>query len=189
MKKIRQIREKLHNNIFLKILRILIYAFVGLLLFVIIVQKFSNNSLSVGGFRIFTVVSGSMVPEYQIGDILLSKKVDADNIDIGDNVTYVGRTSSLNDIIITHKVIKKDIRNGDYYYVTKGVANIVADPEISYEQIYGKVVYKTAILSIFGKFMNNRVVYYLTFMAIAFIISIETISSMFSTRDEDDGRE
>ncbi|MBQ6284865.1 MAG: signal peptidase I [Bacilli bacterium] len=188
MKKIRQFKEKLKNNIVLRILRVIVYVIVALLLLVIIVQKFSNNSISVGGFRIFTVVSGSMVPEYNIGDILLSKKTEAENIEIGDNVTYLGKTASLKDIIITHKVIKKDNRNGDYYFVTKGVANAIADPEISYDQIYGKVVYKTAILSIFGKLMNNRFVYFFTFMIIALIVSIEIISSVFSAGDEDDGR-
>ncbi len=189
MKKIRQIKEKLKNNIFLRILRWIVYIIVALLLLVIIVQKFSNNSISVGGFRIFTVVSGSMVPEYEIGDILLSKQTSAEDINIGDNVTYLGKTSTLKDIIITHKVVKKEVQNGEYYFVTKGVANAISDPEISYDQIYGKVVYKTAILSIFGKLMNNRFVYFFTFMVIALIVSIEIISSVFDTRDEDDGRE
>lgn len=188
MKKIRQIKEVLKNNIFLRILRIAMYVVVGLLLFVIIVQRFSNNALSVGGFRIFTVVSGSMVPEYEIGDILLSKRVSVDNINVGDNVTYKGNTSNLKDLIITHKVVKKEVRDNTTYFVTKGTANIIADPEITYSQIYGKVIYKTAILSIFGKVMNNKFVYYITFMIIALIISIEIISSMFDARDEDDGR-
>jgi signal peptidase len=187
MKKIKQIKEALNNNIFLRILRVIMYIVVGLLLFVIIVQKFSNNSLAVGGFRIFTVVSGSMSPEYEIGDILLSKRVDVEDINIGDNVTYKGSASNLKDLIITHKVIKKEVRNNTTYFVTKGTANVAEDPEITYSQIYGKVIYKTAILSVFGKFMNNKVVYYVTFIIIAILISIEIVSSMFDSGDEDDG--
>ena len=77
---------------------------------------------------------------------------------------------------------------GTTYYVTKGTANVVQDPEISHDQVYGKVVYRAVILSIFGKLMNNKFVYYLTFMLVAVIVSIEIISSMFAKDDDDDGR-
>lgn len=189
MKKLKEVKEKLKNNIFFKIFKGIMYAFVVLLIFVIIVQKVSNNSLSVGGFRVFMVVSGSMVDEYNIGDILISKRTDAEDIDVGDNVTYLGEKSNLKDLIVTHKVIHKEVRDGQTYFITKGVANNIPDPEISYSQVYGKVVYKTAILSLFGKLMNNRVVYYITFMLVAIIISVEIISSMFSSKDENDGKE
>ena len=60
--------------------------------------------------------------------------------------------------------------------------------EISYEQIYGKIIYKSRILSAFGKLMNNRISYYILFMSIGVVVSIEIISSMFK-KDEDDARE
>ena len=188
MNKIREVKKKLENNIFLKVTKIIAYIIICLLLFVIIVQKFSNNSLSVGGIRIFTVVSGSMMPEYNIGDILVSKRVDAEDIEIGDNITYVGEKGSLNGLIITHKVINKEIRGNETYFITKGTANAISDPEITYEQVYGKVVYKSAVLSVFGKLMNNKLIYYLVFMLVAVIISIEIASSMFA-KDDGDGRE
>lgn len=187
MDKIKEFKKKLENNIFLKIAKIAVYILIGMLLFVIIVQRFTNNSMSVGGIRIFTVVSGSMIPEYNIGDILVSKRANADEINVGDNITYIGEKGSLNGLIITHKVIKKEQREGTTYYVTKGTANVVQDPEISHDQVYGKVVYRAVILSIFGKLMNNKFVYYLTFMLVAVIVSIEIISSMFA-KDDDDGR-
>ena len=188
MNKIREFKKKLENNIFLKITKMIVYIVICLLLFVIIVQRFSNNSVSVGGIRIFTVASGSMVPEYNIGDILVSKKVDAENIDIGDNVTYMGEKGALKGLIITHKVIKKETKDNNTCYITKGVANSVADPEIIYDQIFGKVIYKSTLLSMFGKLLNNKIIYYLVFMLVAVVISIEVISSMF-TKDDGDGRE
>ena len=188
MNKIREVKKKLENNIFLKVTKIIAYIIICLLLFVIIVQRFSNNSLSVGGIRIFTVVSGSMVPEYNIGDILVSKRADAEDIDVGDNITYVGEKGSLNGLIITHKVIKKEIRENETYFITKGTANSISDPEINYSQVYGKVLYKSALLSIFGKMLNNKLVYYLVFMLVAVVISIEIASSMFA-KDDGDGRE
>ncbi len=186
MEKLRQIKEKLENNIFFKITKIVSYVIILLLLFVIIVQRFSNNSLSLGGIRIFTVASGSMLPEYKIGDILISKKADAEDINVGDNVTYIGEKGSLKGIIITHKVIEKNVKEDGVHFVTKGTANVIEDPEISYKQVYGKVIYKSVLLSVFGKIMNNKLMYYLVFMLVAVVISIEIISSMFAKDGENE---
>ena len=90
MEKFRQFRQKIEDNIIYKVIRSILYAFVALLLVVIIVQRVSNNNLSIGGFRVFMIVSESMKGEYDIGDILVSKNVSADKIEIGDNVTYLG---------------------------------------------------------------------------------------------------
>jgi len=187
MKKVKKVKEKFENNIFVRIFKTILFIIMGILLLVVGIQKLSNNDMSFFGYRIFMVVSGSMVPEYNVGDILVSKTVKIEEINIGDNVTYRGQKSSLNGLIITHKVIEKEKRDNITYFVTKGSANIIPDPEITYEQIYGKVVYKTKILSQFGKLMNNRISYYILFISIGFVISIEIISSMFNKDDDDEG--
>ena len=45
-----------------------------LLIFLILVvgfQRFSNNQKGIGGFRVFNVATGSMVPTYKVGDIII----------------------------------------------------------------------------------------------------------------------
>ena len=191
MKKLREIKTKIEDNIVFKMVKGVLYAFVGLLLLVIIVQKVTNNSLSIGGFRVFMIISESMKDEYEIGDILISQKVPAEEINIGDNVTYLGEERSLQGLIVTHKVIEKRQEGMDYKYVTKGLANEISDPEIRYDQIYGKVIYKTILLRFIAKLMNNQLSYYLLFTLIALIISIEFVSSWFDSKEEkeEDGRE
>ena len=186
MKKLKQLRERINNNIFVKIGKVFLYILVVMLLVVIIVQKVSNNTISVGGVRVFMVVSESMKDEYNIGDILISKHVNEDEINVGDNVTYLGEKSNLKGLIITHKVIKRDEREGKVYFVTKGIANIAEDPEITYDQIYGKVVYRTIFLSLIAKLMNNQLSYYLLFIIVGVIISIDIVSAMFDSDDEEE---
>ena len=188
MDKIKKLKAKLEKNIVFRVAKITCYVLILLLLFVIIIQRFSNNSLSLGGVRIFTVASGSMQPEYNIGDILISKRVDAENINVGDNITYIGEKGPLNGIIITHKVIDKSVKEDGVHFITKGTANVIQDPEIRYDQVYGKVVYKFLLLSVFGKIMNNKLMYYLVFMFVAVIISVEIISSMFAKDEDDEGK-
>jgi len=185
MEKLRTLREKIEDNIVYKIIRSILYAFVALLLIVIVVQRVSNNNLSIGGFRVFMIVSESMKGEYDIGDILVSKNTDYSNIKIGDNVTYLGEEGELKGLIITHKVVNKYEKDGNKLFVTRGISNDVDDPEIRYDQVYGKVIYKTYLLSFIAKMMNNKLTYYLLFVIIALIMSIEITSAIFEARREE----
>ena len=193
MNKLMKFKDKVMDNIVMKIFRWIIYVVVAILLVIIVVQKVTNNNLSVGGFRVFMIVSESMKGEYDIGDILILKSVDADEINIGDNVTYLGEKSGMKGLIITHKVVEKKEENGEVYFTTRGIANDVEDPVIRYDQIYGKVIYKTVILSLIAKLMNNQVTYYILFTLVALIISIEIASSLvdskYDSEEEDDRRE
>ena len=184
MGKFNKLREKIEDSIIYKVIRSILYAFVALLLIVIVVQRVSNNNLSMGGIRVFMIVSESMKGEYDIGDILISRKVDEKDIKVGDNVTYLGEEKELKGLVITHKVVNKYEKNGEMIFVTKGLANEIEDPEIKYEQIYGKVIYKTCILSVIAKMMNNKLTYYILFSMIALIMSIEITSAIFEARRE-----
>lgn len=190
MKKLNEIKKIVENNIIYKIVRTLLYVVVGLLLLIIVVQKVTNNNLSIGGVRVFMIISESMKDEYEIGDILVSKHADVEDINIGDNVTYLGEKSEFRNLIITHKVVEKKQKGDDYYFITRGTANEVDDPEIRYDQIYGKVVYKMIILSAIAKLMNNQLTYYILFTMVALIISIEIVSTLFELNDgkEEDER-
>ena len=144
---------------------------VGLLcmLIVVIVQKFSNNKINIGGYYMFTIVSESMAPDYKVGDIIISKKVDAKSLNVGDD----GERQELRGIVVTHRIIKKEEKDNKNYFVTKGIANQIEDPEIEASSIYGKVIYKTVILSFICHLMQNVIIYYLIFMSVGVAFSYE----------------
>ena len=186
MGKILKLKEKIEQSIFVKIAKVLLYILVLLLLVVTVVQKVTNNSVSVGGYRLFMIVSKSMEDEYSIGDILVSKTVKENELKIGDDITYLGKTGELKGLIVTHQIIKIENEDGVIYYTTKGIANDVADPRIKYDQIYGKIVYKTVVLSFLGEFMTKPLAYYLIFIVIALVFCIEVVSYIFNRYNEDD---
>ena len=169
----------------LKIVKGIVTAFLVVVLLVVIFQKVTKNKLALGNIYVFQVISESMKPEYKIGDIIVVKKSDASKLEIGDDVTYLGKKSNLKNLIITHRIIEKREDNGKYYFVTKGTANEVEDPEISEDDIYGKVIYHTIIFSFVGRLMTNVVIYYLLFIAVAVSFSYEVISSVFFKKDEE----
>ena len=139
------------------VLNFVIALLVILFVIVVVLQRFSNNKLSFFNFRMFTVVSGSMKPTYDIGDVLISKETDASKIKVGDTISYLGRAGSFRDKVITHKVvgIEKD-ENGKYVFRTKGTANLVEDPLVYQDQLYGVVVYKVKLLSLIYKIVSTK---------------------------------
>ena len=113
-----------------------------------IVQKSSNNRKSIFGIKIFTVITGSMIPVYEIGDIIIVKDVVPEEIIVGDDIVYIGEKGTYRDKTITHRVqsIKKK-EDGNYGIITKGVANSAQDPEINQTQVLGKVIGHVPIFS------------------------------------------
>ena len=143
-------------NIFSKIITILIL-FVSI---IIVVQKVTNNKESFFGYRIFRVQTGSMIPKYNIGDVILVKEKDIDKIKVGDDVTYKGESGSVKGLLVTHRVIDIEEVEGKKAFHTKGIANNLEDPIVYENQINGVVQTKLYILSLICLLLNNKYVFY-----------------------------
>ena len=180
-----RVRLEMKKNKAIVIAEIALVIFVSLFLLTVLIQRFSNNKFSIGGIRLFTVLSESMEPVYKVWDIVIVNKVEPSKIKIGDDVTYLGKESNLSGLIVTHRVISEREENGVKYFTTKGIANNIEDPEIEYNDIYGKVSYHTIIFIFVGRLMTNIVVYYLLFIAVGVSFAYEVVSS-FIIKDEDD---
>ena len=160
----------------LKFIKVIVWIFVLLVIFVILVQRIFDNRVSIGSYRMFTVVTGSMEPVYNVGDVVISKEVDPSTITEGDDVVYLGKVNDFKDKIVTHRVIKIEDKDGEYYFTTKGVNNDYSDPVISSNQIYGKVVYKPVVLSFLSGILNTKLGFYLLiFVPVAFLIFLEIL--------------
>ena len=158
---------KLINNI----VYVILFLIVASVLFVVILQRASNNAIALGGVRVFNIISESMIPKYNIGDVLVVKSIEPQNIKVGDDIAYIGQESTFNQKILTHQVIKIDYENGEYIFHTKGIANILEDPLVHQNQVFGKVVYKIWILSLISKILSNvYVVFFGIFVPIVILI-------------------
>jgi len=80
----------------------------------------------------YTVMSGSMSPALNPGDLIIVRRVDPEDIEVGDLVTVKSE-----DVIFTHRVVEKI----DERFRLKGDANEDPDPNlIEPSQIVGKVI-------------------------------------------------
>lgn len=187
MNKLKDIAE---NNKLVKILFKIIKGFLVILMLAFIItvylQRFSNNKVSFFNYRMFTVATSRMEPRYVIGDVLFAKKVEPSEIKVGDAISYEGRVGSFKDKIITHEVVKivKD-NNGKYVFHAKGRANIVEDPIVYEDQLYGIVVYKSRILSFVYKIIKTTTGFFLfIIIPLVGIIGYELISTLLAKEDK-----
>ena len=187
--------NKIKNNKAFKITYGIIKAIVTVILLVvlavIIIQRVSNNEISVGGYRIYTVITPSMYPEYRVGDILVSKETEPEEVKVGDNVVYLGEEDDFKDKIVTHKVIsiRKDKETGKINFITKGLNNIIEDPEIDEDQLYGVVVYKTLFLSFISRIMTSMVGCFAIFAIVMLVVSVQIVINIFFDGDDEDDEE
>ena len=187
--------KKIGDNKALKIIGNILYyilvVIVLLILLVVLLQRFTHNNASIGGIRIFNIVTESMVPEYKVGDILISKSIDPSKIEIGDDVVYMGEVGSFQGKIITHRVIDIEKDGDSDKFHTKGIANEYEDPAVvTADQIYGTIIYKTHILSFISKIINNLYgFYFLIFIPLAVLIIVKIVKIHREKYEEDDDDE
>lgn len=187
----KNIIKKIKDNKVLKIISNIVYTIIFIivlmLLIMVILQRTSNNEVTIGGYRIFVVATGSMVPEYDVGDVIVAKEVPASELKVGDNIAYRGAVGGFNGKIITHKIKVIEKNGEDYKIITQGVANTGEDPEINQTQILGKITNKLVILSWFEKIVSNNYAFYcIIFIPIALLIFKQFRSFISDEEDEDD---
>lgn len=89
----------------------------------------------------FTVLTGSMRPSLDPGDLVVVRPTDPNNIGVGSVVTF--QLKSGDPAVTTHRVFSQGVdKNGDAVFLTRGDSNESADPVwIKEAQIRGTVWY------------------------------------------------
>ncbi|MGN0453421.1 MAG: signal peptidase I [Ruminococcus sp.] len=137
-------------SIFLTLLLVFLLALVAATLFI----RITGDTPSLFGLTVFRVSSESMMPELEVGDVIICKAVkNPEELKKGDIITYRGTQGEFAGKLITHQVVTEPYEKRDsYYLITKGTANPETDPEISFEQVMGKLVHKSDVLSVIYSF-------------------------------------
>lgn len=130
----------------------------------LVIQSVShpNKTPSVFGKKAFVIVSGSMIPEIQIGDIVIANEVDS--VKINDVIAF-----RKNSNVIVHRIIKEMNINGKVMYQTKGDNNNVADSElVDFNRIEGVIIGKIHYVGKILIFLYNN----LSFVIVGIIITL-----------------
>ncbi|MCW4384818.1 signal peptidase I [Salinibacterium sp. SYSU T00001] len=125
----------------------------GLLAFVILLGVLVIVVPAATGSTPMTVLTGSMEPTYPPGTLVIVRPTDAQDIRIGDPITY--QIESGKEAVVTHRVIAvTQSTDGELRFTTKGDANGAADAaQVQPVQIRGKVWYSVPWIG----YVNNLV--------------------------------
>ncbi|WP_448221553.1 signal peptidase I [Gordonia iterans] len=109
------------------------------------------------GAQPYTVLTGSMRPDYPPGTLIVVKPRPVDQIQAGDVITYQLRSGEPG--VVTHRVVEvTEAENGEPRFITKGDANNVLDePPVRPVQIRGVLWYSIPYLGYVNTwFTGNR---------------------------------
>jgi signal peptidase len=122
------------------------------------------------GFYPTTVISGSMRPTIDVGDIAITMSVDPSKIQIGDVIQFWSEEA-----MIIHRVTEIQEVGGMTQFITKGDANPISDTNpVHPTQIRGKLIYivpklgwvsiyfKTGVASIWAFYSSKPAIAYAT---------------------------
>ena len=166
------------NNTLKKIWNISSTVLVGL---VVICAVFLMGSRLLG-FQVFNVISGSMEPTYNVGDLLYVKDVNPYDIEVGTPITFV-----LNEelVVATHRVIEVDEENQHFY--TKGDANDTADSSpVHFNNVIGVPQFSIPLLGYVSDFIQNPPGMYITVGVGFILILIVFLPDFFRKKKEED---
>ena len=141
----------------MKLLKIWSVISTVLVILIVLIAIFLMGSRLLG-FRVFNVISGSMSPAYNVGDLIYVKSVPPSEIQVGDPITFV-----LNEdlVVATHRVVRIDAENSHIY--TKGDANQTIDSSpVHFNNVIGVPQFRIPMLGYVSDFIQNPPGMYIT---------------------------
>lgn len=146
-----------------KILKWTLNTFIGVMICIITISsvlfvKYIRNPKEVPsflGYKPLTVLSGSMRPTFEPGDMVIVKQAKEEDIDIGSTITFKSQENTGS--YITHRVIEKSIIDGQTVFKTKGDANNTEDNgNVQVNQVVGVYAFKVPLAGYISQFARSK---------------------------------
>lgn len=151
---------------------ILFYGFLTILIAFLLLGFFakkSDSGVSIGGYRVYDILTGSMSPTIKPGSLVVVKEVSPNEIKTNDVITF---KSDITNNVTTHRAIKIMNNNGNLEFVTKGDANNTQDPlPLNEKLLVGKVKFQIPYVGgILRIIQNNKFIF---IVILLFIIAVD----------------
>jgi signal peptidase len=131
------------------------------------------------GLRVFTVLSGSMEPEYHVGSLIYVKKVDPMTLTERDVITFM----LSEDTIATHRIVEVVPDETDASVVrfrTKGDANDAEDGSLVHcKNVIGTPVFTIPYLGYVASYIQNPPGTYIAISAGAILLLLVFLPDLF----------
>lgn len=127
-----------------------------------------------GGATAYTVLTGSMRPDFPPGRLVVVKPVPVEAIEVGDVLTYQLEPGEPG--VVTHRVVSvASSLSGERQFVLRGDANNTDDAPIVAEQVRGKLWYSLPWLGYLNSALSASQRTWLTWLAIGGLLSYSLV--------------
>ncbi len=142
-----------------------------------VLQKTICKNTGVFGLYAYVIVTDSMEPKINVGDVILVKKTNPNKIKVGDTVSYLGTEKSFKNKIIAHEVKEIGTEDGKKIFYTKGINNSNMDPAVYENQLYGKMLYKFIVISFLSQLIRSPYGFFIViFIPLLIIFAYELVN-------------
>ena len=138
--------------------------FLVICLIILSIRIFVFKKTDIFGYRIYLIMSGSMQPEINVKDAIIT--ADEDNIQVGDIIAFQTEKS-----VTAHRVVSIKDEDGKKLYQTKGDNNNIEDTNlVEQSQIKGKVVRINRTIGRVLFFLKQKIFYVALVIVILILI-------------------
>lgn len=150
-----------------------------------VVMTKSGEIPNVAGFSMLRVLTGSMEPEIPTDSIIVVRRTEPEEVQVGDVISFYSSDPSLGGAVNTHRVLEIKEENGLLVYTTKGDANHITDNYPPNEKdLIGVVIFSSALLGAFIRLLSNPVIFLpLVLLPLLILIIMNLVRAVRSTRE------
>ncbi|MBQ4428051.1 MAG: signal peptidase I [Oscillospiraceae bacterium] len=148
----------------------------------IVVTTESGEAPNFFGYSMFRVISGSMEPELPVGSMIVVKRVEPEEVKVGDIITFFSTDPTLRGGVNTHRVVDIDNSGIDILFMTKGDANQFMDEYGAVgSNLIGVVIYDSKLIGTAVRLASNPLIFFPLFVIPLGLILISNVVSTVKT--------
>lgn len=155
-------------------------AITTVLVILIVILAILLVGVRLAGFRVFTVLSGSMEPTYHVGSLIYVKDVDYRQLEAGDVITFMLDENT----VATHRIIQVVPDEDEpevLRYATQGDANDAPDGTlVHYKNVIGTPVFTIPQLGYVANYIQNPPGTYIAISGAAILLLLMFLPDLFS---------
>ena len=151
----------------------------GILVAIVVIFAVLLMGARVAGLQVYNVISGSMEPQYSVGDLLYVKTVDPDSVQVNDVITFV-----LNEqlVVATHRVVEIDSENR--LFTTKGDRNETVDAApVHFNNLIGTPVFHIPLLGYVSDFIQHPPGTYIAIGGVGLLVAAVFLPDLFKKKN------
>lgn len=155
-------KRKKNAKIIKKVMEIIAIILIYNIILIAISSENKISLINILGYKSFIIKTNSMEPTIDINDVIITKKVEEQEIKVQDIITFIKDNE-----VITHRITKIEDEENIKKYTTKGDNNNVEDSfKITYDNIEGKHILTIPNLGVIVKVLENQIIFLIILLII-----------------------